>query len=188
MRPLLSGLLLMGMSQLSVAEGLTFALLEELTVSPAQLEGRFSQHKYLSSMDILLTSRGEFEYQRGKFIRWETLDPIQNELLVTPTAIVSRQGEQNLMQLGTESNPAVAVFSEIFFSVLTADWTKLAENFELFGRVDGEQWLAELQPLNDSINQVVSGVTLKGDSLLREVILNESGGDTITIQFEYLLP
>jgi len=185
---LLTGLLFLAIAQLSFAEALTYAQLEQLTVSPAQLEGQFSQHKYLSSMDISLTSTGVFDYQRGKSIRWETLDPIQNELLVTPTEIISRQGGQNMLQLAAESNPAVTAFSGIFFSVLTADWTKLAEYFELTGRVDGEQWQAELLPLNDSISQVVSGVRLKGDSLLREVILNESGGDTITIHFDHLKP
>lgn len=188
MSRLITGVLLLAIAQFSFAEGLTYAQLEQLTDSPAQLEGKFSQQKYLSSMEISLTSTGVFEYQRGKFIRWETLDPIQNELLVTPTEVVSRQGDQNLLQLGAESNPAVTAFSGIFFSVLTADWSKLANYFELSGSADGEQWQAELLPLNDSINQVVSGVILKGDGLLREVILNESGGDTITINFDYFNP
>lgn len=185
---LLTGLLLLAMAQFSAAQGLTYAQLEQLTDSPAHLEGHFRQQKYLSSMDISLASHGVFEYQRGESIRWQIQEPIQNELLVTPTAIVSRQGDQNLLQLGAESNPAVSAFSGIFFSVLTADWGKLAEYFELSGRVDGDQWQANLLPLNDSIAQLVTSVTLKGDGLLREVILNEIGGDTTTIHFDHLKP
>ena len=71
---------------------------------------------------------------------------------------------------------------------MTADWAKLADYFELSGSVDDKQWQADLLPLNDSISQVVSRVQLRGGSLLQEVILHESGGDTITIHFEYLNP
>lgn len=178
--------MLLSCSSFIYAAELNYAQLQQLTISPDQLEGRFTQQKYLNDMEISLQSSGVFEYQRGASIRWQTLEPIQNELLVTPTAIVSRQGDQNLLQLGAESNPAVTAFSGIFFSVLTADWAKLADYFELSGSVDDKQWQAELLPLNDSISQVVSRVQLRGGSLLQEVILHESGGDTISIHFEYL--
>lgn len=181
-------LALLLLSLTSRAEQLSYAQLQRLTQSPAQLSGSFSQQKYLQALDISLLSSGVFEYQRGKVIQWETLQPIQNELIVTPTAIVSKQGGQNLLQLGAETNPAVAAFSGILFSVLTADWKKLANYFALSGQFEGNQWQAELVPLESTISQVVSKVELKGDVLLREVTLLENGGDRITIRFDHLKP
>lgn len=170
----------------SSAEGLSYPDLQRISVSPERLEGQFSQEKYLNSMGVSLASSGVFDYQRGKLIRWETVSPVQNELLVTPSQIVSRQGGQNLLQLGSDDNPAVKAFSGIFFAVLTADWGKLAQFFSITGQLVGEDWQAELLPVDDTIRQVVTSVELKGDKLLREVVLFENTGDRITIRFNQL--
>ena len=165
---------------------LTFAQLEQISTSPSSLDGRFSQEKYLAALDASLLSSGVFSYRRGESIRWETLEPIQNELFMTPTTIVNRQGEQELVRLEKDTNPAVTVLSEIFFSVLTAEWAKLAVYFDLSGQLDGDQWSAELIPVDHSVMHVVSRVELRGDTLLRELILHESGGDRTTIRFDSL--
>jgi len=165
---------------------LTFEQLDELSMSPENLTGDFKQEKYLSSLDASLASSGVFNYQRETSIRWQTLLPIQNELLMTPTAIVNSQGGKELVRLETDSNPAVTVFSEILFSVLTAEWGKLASYFELSGGVEGVQWVAQLVPIDKTVMPVVSRVELKGDVLLREVILHEASGDRTTIRFDNL--
>lgn len=165
---------------------LTFEQLETLSKSPESLTADFNQQKYLSSLDATLSSSGVFHYQRGKSIRWQTLQPIQNELLMTPDAIVNRQGDQELVRLDTASNPAVAVFSDILFAVLTADWSQLASYFKLSGEGQGGQWHAQLVPIDKVVLQVVSRVELKGDKFLREVILHEASGDQTTIRFKNL--
>lgn len=180
--------ILLCLSPFAVCAGLSFEQLERISNNPSSLEGRFTQEKYLAALDTALGSSGIFSYQRGKSVRWETLKPIQSEMLMTPTSISNKQGGQELMRMETESSPAVALFNEIFFSVLTAEWGKLSAYFKLSGNIEGGQWHAELVPVNKTVKQAVSRVELKGDALVREIILHESGGDRTTIHFENLNP
>lgn len=167
---------------------LSFEQLERITKNASSLEGSFIQEKYLAALDASLYSSGIFSYQRGKSVRWETLKPIQSEMLMTPTSITSNQGGQQLMHMETASNPAITLFNEIFFSVLTAEWGKLSSYFKLSGNVEAGQWRAELVPVDKAVMQVVSRVELKGDALVREIILYESGGDRTTIHFDNMNP
>ncbi len=180
--------ILLCLSPFAVGADLSFDQLERISKNPPGLEGRFTQEKHLAALDTSLHSSGIFSYQRGKFVRWETLKPIQSEMLMTPTSISNKQGGQELMRMETQSSPAVALFNEIFFSVLTAEWGKLSAYFKLTGNIEGGQWHAELVPLDNTVKQVVSRVELKGDALVREIILHESDGDRTTIHFENLNP
>lgn len=157
-----------------------------LSDKPEQLQGRFTQEKYLSVVDAYLNSSGLFSYQRDAEILWETKEPVQSKVVLTPTAIVNRQGEREIVSLDSETNPMVGVLSEIFFAVFTADWNRLSGYFAVSGEQANQQWRAELIPLDAVIKQVVSRVELKGDTLLREVVLYESGGDYTRIHFHEL--
>ena len=177
---------LLCLSPIAAYADLTFEQLEKLSRTPENLEGLFTQEKYLSALDAVLPSSGKFSYQRGKSIRWETLKPIQSEVLMTPTSISNKQGGREFMRIESESNPAVALFNEIFFAVLTAEWGKLSAYFKLSGKMQDGQWHAELVPVDKTVQLLVSRVELKGETLVREIILHESSGDRTVIHFNNL--
>lgn len=181
---LLSALLLT--STFSYGE-LSFDELSKLSTAPEYLEGKFFQDKYLIELDAHLESSGRFNYQRGKSIQWETLEPIQNVLLMAPQSITNSQGGNEIVSLQAESNPAVTILSDIFFSVLTAEWEQLAAYFTLSGTVVDEHWQVELVPRDKTVMQVVKRVQLTGDTLLRELIFFEKNGNQITIKFSEMV-
>lgn len=156
--------------------------LAQFSLTPEILEGSFSQEKYLGALDATLISTGVFSYHRGKSIRWEILEPIHSELMMTPTAVSSKQGNQELMRLDVNNNPVARVIGEIFFAVLTADWAKLSPYFELSGTIEGQQWHAILLPLDQTVAQIFSRIELKGLELLEEIVLHEISGDRTTIR------
>jgi len=160
--------------------------LNKIVTAPEYLEGRFSQEKYLSELDATLSSSGVFSYQRDKSIRWETIEPIQNILMMSPQNIINMQGGIEIAKMDLKSNPAVAIFSDIFFSVLTAEWDTLSTYFSLSGALAEQQWQVELIPVDKTMMQVMSRVALKGDTLLRELIFYEKNGDRTIIHFENL--
>jgi hypothetical protein len=179
-------------STLSQAE-LTFEQLKDVTLTSDSLNGTFVQEKYLSSVDASLMSSGTFHYLRNQSIQWITLEPIQNELLMTPTSLVNKQGGEELMRLESTATPALTVISNLFFSVLTAEWQQLSDYFELSGTLQEnsqqtQQWHATLTPIEPTIQQLVSKIELKGALLLQEVILHEPSGDRTQIRFENLIP
>ena len=161
---------------------ISYERLAQLSLTPEFLEGSFSQEKYLGALDATLISTGAFTYQRGKSIRWEILQPIQSELVMTPTSISSKQDNQELMHLDTSNNPVARIIGDIFFTVLTTEWEKLAPYFELSGAIDGQKWHAVLLPIDQSVMQVFSRIELKGLELLEEIVLHEKGGNRTTIR------
>ena len=162
---------------------LTFEQLEAVSQAPEALEGHFKQVKYLAELDAELSSSGVFKYQRGISVRWQTLKPIQNELLMTPTSISNKQDGQEYMRLEGSSNPMVLLFNEIFFSVLTAEWQKLSSHFLLTGKIQNGQWHAHLVPVDAVVKHLVERVEIEGDVLVRKITLYEGDGDLTTISF-----
>lgn len=163
---------------------ISFSQLAQITGMPEKHAGSFVQQKYLQVVDASLESSGVFDYERGKSIRWEILEPIQSELVMTPTGVSSKQNGEELLQLDTSANPAAAALGEIFFAVLTADWEILESYVELSGSIDGDNWHAVLEPLDQSARLVFTRVELSGSGLLEKIVLHESSGDRTTIVLE----
>lgn len=167
---------------------LTFEQLKAVSQTPEELEGQFAQEKYLAALDAELSSSGVFKYQRGVSIHWQTLKPIQNELLMTPASISNKQAGQELMRLEGASNPIFILFNEIFFSILTAEWQALSSHFLLTGEMQNGQWHASLVPVDVTVKQLVDQVELEGDKLVRKIIIYEGSGDRTTISLDSLKP
>lgn len=185
MRQGIVGLLLLLLAGLAEAD-IDFAELARTTVSPDHLQGSFSQQKYLAALDVTLQSSGVFEYLRGESIRWQIQQPIENELLITPTSLSSRQGDDELLRLDVNSSPVTASMGRILFAVLTSQWLQLADFFSISGEMEGPQWRAELLPKDAVVGRVLEQVELRGDELLRVIILHEQGGDKTTIHLQDL--
>jgi len=157
--------------------------LTDISQSPEILSGQFIQEKYLAELDINLSSSGKFEYKKNKVIQWQTLEPIENLLTMTPQSIISQQGKQTLLDLQADSNPLVSLLSELFFSVLTAQWQDLALYFTFTGSIDDGCWKIELVPKDATFTQVINRIELQGDSLLRQLTFYEINGDHTEITF-----
>jgi hypothetical protein len=165
---------------------ISFTELSQLSTASAHLQGQFNQDKYLTDLEAHLHSSGEFEYQRGESIRWETLTPIANVLIMTPSSIRNHQGSHEILHLEADSNPAVTILSDIFFSVLTAEWTQLERYFDVSGTVQHGHWQVTLTPNEPALAHVVRSVQLQGDTHLRELTFFEQSGDSTHIIFTEL--
>ncbi|MEP4888967.1 MAG: outer membrane lipoprotein carrier protein LolA [Aliiglaciecola sp.] len=160
--------------------------LNAISSSPEFLQGQFVQQKYLNDFDVSLESTGKFDYLQGQNVHWHTLTPIQNLVTMTPSSIVSSQGEVEVMSLQAESNPVVTLLSEVFFSVLTSQWQQLESYFVISGEVEAQTWSVLLEPKDAALAQAISHVELKGDAYLRYLKFYESNGDYTEIHFSQL--
>lgn len=177
-------ILLLWFVMVPVQAELSYELLTQLTESPDQLQGEFKQEKYLAEFDTTLVSSGIFNYQRNKFIRWQTLMPIENELLMKPNSIRSSQDGDDLISLKADKDPATKILTEIFFAVLTADWYALSDYFFANGDYQNDRdWQVKLTPREQTLKQAINHVELSGDNLMRKVVLHEKNGDITRIDF-----
>jgi hypothetical protein len=168
----------------AAAAEISFARLAQMVAAPDELRGSFHQQKYLGELDVSLDSSGNFSFRRGESIRWHIVEPIDNELLITPDGLSSRQGSNELLHIDAGSNPAVVVVGEIMFALLSAQWQRLEQYFELSGDIDGQQWHAVLQPRTAVVSQFIQRVELRGAQWLQVIVLHENGGDKTTIRLD----
>ena len=179
-------LLFTGLSVANTTAPLSYEVLAQQTLSPDKLEGEFSQVKYLAVLQAGISSSGHFSYQRDQEILWITDEPVINELIITPGALVSRQDNQEVMRLDMQENPAGAILGDILFAVLTADWSSLEDYFQLSGALFEDDWKAELIPIDILVKQSIVRVELTGDTLVKHIVLHEANGDKTTIEFRKL--
>ena len=167
---------------------ITFKQLEAITSTTASLAGEFVQEKYLSNLDTSLTSTGVFNYQRDQYIEWSTLNPVKNELMITPDEIVIMHSEKKLVTIDGSDNPTIDLISKIFFSVLTANWSALSEYFQLNGEIESEpetniKWQAELIPVEPQIAHIINKIDLKGGKHIDQIVMYERENNHTTIRF-----
>jgi len=161
----------------------SFEGLGAISQTPDYLEGKFTQEKYLKALETGLVSTGVFVYKKGDYLIWETLDPISNKLVLTPTTIASQQGDKELLATPAGVDAITSVLSEILFSVLTANWGNLSKYFEMSGDIDRGSWVVELLPIDVTIAATINKIELSGKALLQKIVLYEKQGDSTTIVF-----
>lgn len=177
-------LVLLTLASMPARAEIDFLRLAQIAAAPDQLHGSFRQQKYLGALDTSLHSSGRFSFRRDESIHWEILQPIQNELIITPDGLSSRHGDDELLHLDAASNPGAAMLGEIMFALLSAQWSRLEQYFTLSGDIDGEHWHAVLEPRDAVIGQFFQRIELDGSAWLQVIVLHEQGGDKTTIQLD----
>lgn len=152
---------------------------------PAVLRGRFEQSKQLEGFDQPLVSRGDFLLVRDRGVAWDTREPFASTTLLTRDRLLTRlpDGSQRVL-LDAGQSPGTAAVNALLMALVSGDLEALAERFTLEETVDGDAgWQLRLQPRDDALRQVFSRIRLQGDRFVREVRLEEAGGDVTTLRF-----
>ena len=52
---------------------------------PDHASGTFVQRKTLADVEVTITSKGTFRFEKGKFFEWNTREPLPSTFVATPT-------------------------------------------------------------------------------------------------------
>ncbi|MFI4978860.1 MAG: hypothetical protein ACHQIO_00780, partial [Nevskiales bacterium] len=96
------------------------------------VRGEFSQRKYLHELPQPLASSGEFLVVRGTGIDWHTRVPFDSDLVLTPKAMVQRDGGAEAMRVDASAQPGLGAVEQVFDALFALDTPKLAERFTLY--------------------------------------------------------
>lgn len=182
MKALLLGSLLLW--ALPVSAAIDIDRLAKLTADIEQREGRFVQEKYLASVDASLHSSGSYSFLRGRSLRWRIEKPVSSEVTVTADGTVSSHDPGGAALLSAADNPVGAALGKMLFAILTADWTQLAEFFEIDGTLSTARWQVELRPRDPALAAMFSHIELRGERFPTEILLHETGGNRTRIRLE----
>ena len=157
--------------------------LQQLTSSES-LQGVFYQQKTLRELPFPLISSGEFRFTRTEGLIWHIKQPIDNQIHITSSGISSWQDGKNVVNISAKGQPLVDVVSRIFFSLVSGDQQALEQYFNIDHSNPDSGWQLNLTPRNEQIARFATGITLRGDEFIAELILQEPGGDTTEIRFD----
>ncbi len=147
----------------------------------AVITGTFDQSKQVKGFKRPLKSSGTYEVKRGVGVTWKTLAPFASELTVSADQIRSTQDGAEVFALDAKTEPTVRVITQLLFSLLAGDLNALSSHFEATGSVTGKDWLIELKPKPGPLEKIFLRISLKGDSAVRSVHMQEQSGDATLI-------
>jgi hypothetical protein len=173
---LLSYLSIIFLLLIPVTQSYASELLADITsrlVKASITQGTFQQEKQLKILSRPLMSSGLFTYDQSKGVIWQTLAPVPSLLLVNESQLISGQGEQNVP----------AAFGKVFKALLGGDLHELTESFLMTGENKNNTWQLQLTPTDEFLQKIISTITLRGDSELRALELQEVTGNFTRISF-----
>jgi hypothetical protein len=159
------------------------AKIQSMLAKPKILCGNFEQAKQLEGFKKPLVSSGRFCIINGKGVLWRTLQPFASTLRLTRDEIVQVQGERVAMRMNASQEPMVRTINSVLFSLLAGDLTQLETMFEVDGSVRGDSWGVFLKAREPALAKMIGGVQIEGGAFVRNIIINETGGDRTDIVF-----
>lgn len=152
------------------------------------LEGDFEQTRTLKGFRNPLVSRGDFLLLRSRGVVWRTRAPFASTLVVTRDRLLSRGGDgAAALQLDARSEPGLRAVNEVMFALLGGDLAALAQHFRIEGELLGAQsWRLVLTPVDTVLAGQFARLALEGDRYVRQLRLDERGGDQTVIRFSAL--
>lgn len=144
------------------------------------LRGRYRQTKQLAELPRPLVAEGDFLFARSLGIAWRTITPFPAELLITPDALVQRNGGEE-QRIDAATQPAVRAIAQVFFAVFTLDFETLTTVFKPYAEAQANgQWVLGLRPLQPL--GAIEEIEISGSTLVAQVVLRERGGDLTRIE------
>ncbi|MDT6961913.1 outer membrane lipoprotein carrier protein LolA [Cupriavidus sp. SZY C1] len=148
------------------------------------IRGQFEQTRKLPGFSHPLVSRGDFVLAKGRGVVWATREPFASSLLVTPDRLVMRGADGKVQQqMQADSQPAMRVVGESMIAVLRGDLRSLQTRFDVTGKLVGKAgWTLTLTPTDAGMRRVFTRIELAGDRFVRDVRLQEAGGDSTVVK------
>ncbi|WP_374602359.1 outer membrane lipoprotein carrier protein LolA [Arenimonas sp.] len=187
MRPWFAMLLLaasLAQASLAVAADEALAGVRSRIEQPDVLRGRFEQEKHLKGFRNPLRSAGTMLLVRESGIAWDTAEPFASSAVLTREKLTSElpDGSRQVL-LDAADGPAASATAGLLMALVAGDLDALAERFEIAETLlDDGAWRLELRPREPALKRVFAGFELGGDRHVREVLIEETGGDTTRVR------
>ena len=143
------------------------------------VKGEFEQEKILSRLGRSLKSSGNFIIVSELGMVWDTLKPFPSTMVLGKDYMTqSRPGGQKTV-LSAAGNETFLGMAEVISSVFSGNTRGLLENFEVFFSGVPSAWELGLLPRYKAIAGFAGRITLKGDAVIRSIVVYEQNGDSI---------
>ena len=151
---------------------------------PANVQGAFTQQRYLKSLTKPMTTSGAFTLVPKKGLLWQMQKPFNTTLRVRADGIMQWTGSAwtnpNANKLGQNRQ------IQLFLDLLGGNTQGLEKQFNLSLSGTAQQWTLQLTPKTAITRQIFTRIDISGDSVVRKIELNEKQGDHTVMQFSQI--
>ena len=151
---------------------------------PANVQGAFTQQRYLKSLAKPMTTSGAFTLVPKKGLLWQMQKPFATTLRVRADGIMQWTGSAwtnpNANKLGQNRQ------IQLFLDLLGGNTQGLEKQFNLSLSGTTQQWTLQLTPKTAITRQIFTRIDISGDSVVRKIELNEKQGDRTVMQFSQI--
>lgn len=177
--------ILMGM--LSVFSPVLWAFntleLAQTLQKPKNVQGAFTQQRYLKSLTKPMTTTGQFVLLPKRGLLWHMQKPFDNRLRVRADGIMQWNGTT---WVNAQQSKASGQNQQIklFLDLLGGNTQGLEKQFDLQLTGTAQKWTLRLHPKTALMKQIFHYIEITGDEVVRRIELNEKQGDRTVMQFQ----
>ena len=158
------------------------AELAQTLQKPANVQGAFTQQRYLKSLSKPMTTNGQFVLIPKRGLLWHMQKPFENRLRVRADGIMQWNGKSwvaaNQSKINGQSQQI-----RLFLDLLGGNTQGLEKQFDLQLSGSQQKWTLRLNPKTALMKQIFNHIEISGDSVVRRIELNEKQGDRTVMQF-----
>ena len=158
------------------------AELAQTLQKPANVQGAFTQQRYLKSLTKPMTTNGQFVLIPKRGLLWHMQKPFENRLRVRADGIMQWNGKSWVAANQSKMNGQSQQI-RLFLDLLGGNTQGLEKQFDLQLSGSQQKWTLRLNPKTALMKQIFNHIEISGDSVVRRIELNEKQGDRTVMQF-----
>ncbi len=158
------------------------AELAQTLQKPANVQGAFTQQRYLKSLTQPMTTNGQFVLIPKRGLLWHMQKPFENRLRVRADGIMQWNGKSWVAANPSKMNGQSQQI-RLFLDLLGGNTQGLEKQFDLQLSGSQQKWTLRLNPKTALMKQIFNHIEISGDSVVRRIELNEKQGDRTVMQF-----
>jgi hypothetical protein len=142
--------------------------------------GNFNQEKFLNRHNRYLKSSGNFIIASEKGMVWETLKPFPSTMTLGNDYLIQGRPGGQASVISAQGNETFIRFAEAMSSVFSGNTRGLLDNFEVYFIGSTADWTLWLLPKDRTVAAFVERITMKGDTVIRSILIYEQNNDTVS--------
>ena len=158
------------------------AELAQTLQKPANVQGAFTQQRYLKSLSKPMTTNGQFVLIPKRGLLWHMQKPFENRLRVRADGIMQWNGKSWVAANQSKMNGQSQQI-RLFLDLLGGNTQGLEKQFDLQLSGSQQKWTLRLNPKTALMKQIFNHIEISGDNVVRRIELNEKQGDRTVMQF-----
>lgn len=149
---------------------------------PSNLQGQFSQKRFLNGLSKPMTTSGDFVLVKNQGLLWLMKKPFENRLRVKADGISQWSGTEWVA--GQTAGQGEQV--KLFLGLLSGEISALSGQFDLALNGTAKAWQLDLNPNSLLMKQIFEKIEIRGDQVVKSIEIREKQGDRILIEFQQI--